>query len=258
MKVYCRMETGLGKEHIEDRVIIENTILAGGVYLNELPANRMPFTVAVADGVGGNNAGNVASHMAAEGVASFQIPMDSDEATITQLVNETNERIVEKSKWDPKFHKMATTLTGLCHVGNKWLLFHVGNTRVYVWKHPYLTQLTTDHSWVKEMQLMGMNEEEIKKSGRATEITSCLGNGDTSAAKKLQVYDVTSEVASAQMLLLTSDGVHEYIAEDALEFSFQSIEDVHLYMEQAMAFARQNGSYDDLSMVIVDFREDAQ
>lgn len=257
MKVYCRMETGLGKQHIEDRVLIENTILAGGVYLNELPDTRMPFSVAVADGVGGNKAGNIAAHMAAEGVATFQIPKDAQETTITQIINETNERIVEKSKWDPAYHKMATTLTGLCHVGGKWLLFHVGNTRVYTWKRPYLTQLTTDHSWLKEMQLMGMDEDEIKGSGRSTEITSCLGNGDTTTAKKLQVFDVTEEVASAQMLLLTSDGVHEFIAEDALEFSFQSIEDINLYMEQAMAFARQNGSYDDLSMVIVDFREDA-
>ena len=50
--------------------------------------------------------------------------------------------------------------------------------------------------------------------------------------------------------------MHEFIPEDSLEFSLQSIEDVHLYMEQAMSFARQNGSYDDLSMVIVDFREE--
>lgn len=256
MKVYCRMETGLGKENIEDRVLVGNTILAGGVYLNEFSDAGMPFTIAVADGVGGNNAGNVAAHMAAEGVASFQIPRDAQESTITQIINEANERIIEKSKWDVTCYKMATTLSGLCHVGGKWLLFHVGNTRVYTWKKPYLTQLTTDHSWLKEMQLMGMDEDEIKRSGRSTEITSCLGNGDTTFAKKLQVFDVAEAIASAQMLLLTSDGVHEYIAEDALEFSFQSIEDIQLYLEQAMAFARQNGSYDDLSMVIVDFREE--
>src|SRR5699024_1843948 len=126
-----------------------------------------------------------------EGVASFQISTDAEAAAITQIISETNERIIEKSKLNPKLHNMATTLTGLCHVGSKWLLFHVGNTRVYVWKRPYLTQLTTDHSWAKEMQLMGMSEEEIKRSGRSTEITGCLGNGDNEAAKKLQVYDVT-------------------------------------------------------------------
>ena len=252
------METGLGKEHIEDRVIIENTILAGGVYLNELPDSRMPFTVAVADGVGGNNAGNMAAHIAVEGLASFQIPPNAHEAAIRQIINETNERIVEKSKCDTRCHKMATTLSGLCHVANKWFLFHVGNTRVYKWQYPYLTQLTTDHSWTREMQLMGIDADEIRNSARAAEITSCLGNGDIATADKLQVCDVTAEIASAQMLLLSSDGMHEFIPEDSLEFSLQSIEDVHLYMEQAMAFARQNGSNDDLSMVIVDFREDPQ
>ena len=116
MKVYCRMETGLGKECIEDRVIVENTILAGGIYMNQFPDSQMPFTVAVADGVGGNNAGNVAAHMAVEGVASFHIPKDAETTTLTQIIHETNEHIIEKSKWDPELYNMATTLTGLCHV----------------------------------------------------------------------------------------------------------------------------------------------
>ena len=255
MKVYCRMETGHGKQNIEDRVLVGNTILAGGVYVNEVPANFVPFTVAVADGVGGNKAGNVAAHMAVEGMASIHIPTDAQQDIILQIISETNERIVEKSKWDNSYHKMASTLSGLCKVENRWLLFHVGNTRVYTWKRPYLTQLTTDHSWLKEMQLMGMDEDAIKNSRRATEITSCLGNGDVSTAKQLAVYDVTEAIAAAHMILLSSDGVHEYIPSDMLEASFQSIEDVNLYLEQAMAFARDNGSTDDLSMVLIDLRE---
>lgn len=254
MKIFCRMETGLGKTNIEDRLLVGSTILAGGVYVNELPLTASPFVVAVADGVGGNNAGNMAAHMAVEGVVSFSIPVDLQETTLLQLINETNIRIIERSKWEAALNKMATTLSGLCHVGEKWLLFHVGNTRVYAWKNPYLTQLTTDHSWAKEMKMMGWSEDEIQASGRSTEITSCLGNGDPSTANKLQVFDVTEEVEASQMLLLTTDGVHEFIPEEALEFSFRSITDENLYLEQAMAFARDNGSTDDLSMVLVDLR----
>lgn len=69
MKIYCRMETGIGKKNIEDRVVVDNSIIAGGVYSADIP-KMQPFVVAVADGVGGNNAGNVAAHVAAEGVVT--------------------------------------------------------------------------------------------------------------------------------------------------------------------------------------------
>ena len=254
MKIYCRMETGLGKVNIEDRLLVGNTILAGGVYSTEISLEAIPLVIAIADGVGGNSAGNIAAHMAVEGVASMNIPGGLQAGSLSQLISETNIRIVERSKWDRGLHNMATTLSGICHVDGKWLLFHVGNTRVYSWREPYLTQLTTDHSWARNMKMIGWSDEEIQASGRATEINSCLGNGDPATARELQVIDMTSEVENAQMLLLTTDGVHEYIPERALEGSFRSISDVHLYLQQAMAFARENGSTDDLSMTIVDFR----
>ena len=51
MKIYCRMETGIGKKNIEDRVVVDNSIIAGGVYSADIP-KMQPFVVAVADGVG--------------------------------------------------------------------------------------------------------------------------------------------------------------------------------------------------------------
>lgn len=254
MKIYCRMEIGPGKRAIEDRILVGDSILAGGTYYIEKDSPASPFTLAVADGVGGNRAGDFAAHLAAEGVASLNIPEDAKAETILQIIKETNDRIIEKSKSSIKYHKMASTLTGLCNINDRWLMFHVGNTRVYSWNRPRLKQISADHSWAREMRQMGLDEETINNSGRTAEITSCLGNGDAGTADKLIVREITDEIGSAEKLLFTTDGIHEYIGADLLESTFRSIDDVQTYMEQAMAFARSNGSDDDMSMMIVDLR----
>ncbi|MBR5020994.1 MAG: protein phosphatase 2C domain-containing protein [Oscillospiraceae bacterium] len=254
MKITCRMETGIGKTEAEDRLLVGSNILAGGSFnLSVKPGGR--FVAAAADGVGGNRGGAMAAHMAAEGLAQLNLPGQWQADTLMDLIREINMRIVEKSRYIPELHKMASTLSGICCIDGRWLLFHVGNTRVYAWNRPYLTQLTQDHSLSFEMKQQGWSEEQIQNSGRANQINACLGNGDPSFAARLQVADVTEAVASAQMLLLTTDGVHEYIPANALEYTFQQITDPGLYLEQAMAFARKNGSEDDLSMMLIDLQE---
>ena len=259
MKIYCRMETGLEKNAIEDRVLVGNSILAGGQYYLDKPEFSAPFAIAVADGVGGNNAGNIAAHMAVEGFASIQLPgsiSDDDQIeTLRQIINATNLHIIEKSKTDYRLFRMATTLSGLCFVDEKWYLIHVGNSRIYTWSRPRLKQITTDHSWASEMRQRAYTEETIQNSGRASEISSCLGNGDPSSADQLVIKEVTEVINSAELLLFTTDGVHDYITKDALESSVRSIQSIETYMKQAMEYARANGSTDDLSMLIVDMRE---
>lgn len=254
MKISCKMEIGSGKTGMEDRVLIGSNVLAGGSYRIEAPESESPFCIAVADGVGGNNAGDIAAHIATNNLLAFQLPDDLTAEGLQQTIQEINMHIVEESRRVPALRNMATTLSGLCRVRRKWLLFHVGNTRVYTWNSPYLSQLTIDHTKARELRLLGMSDEEIERTGNATAITACLGNGDIAFAQALQIKDVTEDVAASQMLLLTSDGVHEFIPREVFERSLQSVDDVDLYLSQALACARQNGSTDDLSIVLVDFR----
>ena len=259
MKIYCRMETGFEKNTIEDRVLVGDTILAGGQYFLDTPACSAPFSIAIADGVGGNNAGNIAAHVAVEGFASIQLPVsipnDDRIDTLREIINSINLRIIEKSKTDHRLFRMATTLSGLCYMDEKWYLIHVGNSRIYTYLRPRLKQITTDHSWASEMRQRAFSDEVIQNSGRASEISSCLGNGDPSSADQLVIKDVTEMVSSAELLLFTTDGVHDYIAKDMLEVSVRNIQRIDTYISQAMEFARANGSTDDLSMLIVDLRE---
>lgn len=250
MKAYCRMEHGNGKSNSEDRVLINNTILADGLYYSD--SVKRPTVIAIADGVGGNPGGYLAAHMAVEGLLAQLIPSDIDEEGFIELIKTINNKIIEKSYCEKEYSKMASTLSGVFLSYEKYLLFHVGNTRVYTWENPYLTQLTEDHTFVKELRLLGLSEEEIRKSARSSEINSCLGNGDIQTASKLCVKDVTNEIQSAKMVILTSDGIHDYIGKETFENSMTRISDIPKYMQEAFAYARSTGSKDDLSMIVVD------
>lgn len=257
MRVDCRMEVGLGKQDIEDRILVENTIMAGGVYTTSIPRSK-PFIIAVADGVGGNNAGDLAAHIAVEGLLSMYLGgidcVEALEARITQI----NARIIEQSQQNQRLNRMATTLSGLYFTGEKWLLFHVGNSRVYLLDTPYLRQITSDHTWASEMLQAGLTEEEVQRSGKSSTITSCLGNGDALTAGKLQVFDVTPSIEGAKSIFLTTDGIHDFIPHAMLERGVISGTPADELLRLCMELARNRGSEDDLSMICLSFEENQE
>lgn len=251
MKAYCYVDIGPKKENCDDRVLINNSVIAAGFYSIDLPENRT-VSLAVADGVGGSKAGYYAAAQAVSALSESLLPAGLSVQSVSHLIHEANRRIVALSNDDNHLSGMATTLSGLCHAGDHWFLYHVGNTRVYVWAFGSLNQLTEDHTWMRKMQLIGFGEGELSQSTRQSEINACLGGGNTQFAEKLQVSDVSDIIKDAQRVLITSDGLHDYIQHSALEASMEGIRDVEDYFRQAIDFARESGSKDDISILMVD------
>lgn len=254
MRIDCRMDIGIGKRCIEDRVLVNNSILAGGVYSVDIPHNES-IVIAVADGVGGNNAGDLAAHIAVEGLLSLNLSSIDSEMSLKTRIKQINAKIIEHSHFDLRYDKMATTLSGLYYTGSRWFLFHVGNTRVYLFESPYLKQMTSDHTLASEMIQAGMSTDEIQDSGSTSTITSCLGNGDTCAADKLEVFDVTPSVLGADKVFFTSDGIHDFIPHAMLERGIASGAPTLDVLRLSMELARTRGSLDDLSMICLNLKE---
>lgn len=165
------MDTGPGKVYCDDRVLINNSVIAAGFYSIDLPENRT-VSLAVADGVGGSKAGYFAAAQAVSALSESLLPRDLSVQSVIRQINEANRRIVALSNDDDRLSGTATTLSGLCHEGEHWFLYHVGNTRVYVWAFGSLNQLTEDHTWMRKMQLIGFGEGELSQSARQSEINS--------------------------------------------------------------------------------------
>lgn len=240
MKIYAVTQKGPSKAENEDRILVGNTILSNGEFCAEISAG----VIAIADGVGGNNAGSVASQMVCEALAAMGTPT-------LEALTELNLALLEQSRSDAALKGMATTLSGICFPdGQMPFIFHVGNTRVYsIQAGQYLRQLTEDDTVVQYLVKTGkLTEEEAENYSSRNEITACMG-GDQESLFQLKIIPLGQ---AGGQYLLTSDGVHESLGIDELE---DILGNDNASLESRMAelidMARQQGTSDDCSAVLM-------
>lgn len=242
------IDTRKGKHH----KISEDAVLVGDIILSDesdvLPVPVEGF-VCVADGVGGNNGGAAASAFLLESLSQHNIVENLDE--LRNRLNEINSSLIQNGKMNPTISTMATTLTGvfLSRVSN--FLMHVGNTRAYVMQGNYLKQITQDHTVYNWLRSMGRFAE--AEACNKNEITNCFGGGDASLISKLYVI----EIPHFNKLLLTSDGVHEYVDIDLLEDILNdSVISNEVKCDRIINAAIEAGSEDDITIVLIQRKEE--
>ncbi len=236
MRFYASSQIGIGKSENEDRMILGQSVIAGGSFITDVEKG----IVAVADGVGGNNAGAVASHFVATRLSNAK-PVSFE------LLSQINTDLIGLSQANPQYNNMATTVSGVCFVEDKAQIFHIGNTRVYALQGgKYLKQLTTDDTTLNYLITSGqLSPEEAESFDKKNEIIACFGGG-TAALFKAKV----SAIVISSPILITSDGIHDYLSTDELE---DTIDDYGISLqacEKLIELARQNGSKDDASVIM--------
>ena len=237
MKIYAATKKGSEHAENEDRIIVGKTILSGGIFECDIESG----TVAIADGVGGQNAGSVASHFVANEIAGLkEISVDS--------LKSINNSLIEKSNSDSSLNKMATTLSAL-FIGEKKIIYHVGNTRIYNLKNnKYLRQFTEDDTSVNFLVSTGkLSQDEAENYEHRNQITACFGSGDASLLK-IKTSDVSN--FENAVFVFTTDGIHDYISLDDLEQVFIENNDYIEVCKNAIKLAEEKGSLDDKSIMI--------
>lgn len=237
MNIIAITRKGTTKVENEDRIVIGKNLLADG----SIQTNFSSGVVAVADGVGGNNAGAVASHFVAQNLTSMG---DVSHEVFTQI----NRSLIQLSETRTDYSKMATTLSGISVNGDKNVLFSIGNTRVYLLQgRKYLKQLTKDDTTLNYLLATGQVTTETADSfDRKNEITACFGGGTTQLFK-IQCNPV--ELFSSPFLM-TSDGIHDYVTVDQME-DIIAAHGISLgTCEALIAAARDGGSHDDASVIL--------
>ena len=237
MKIIAITQKDPNKTENEDRIIVGKNIIAEGVFQTQLQNG----IVAVADGVGGNNAGAVASHYVAKQLSTLNIVSDNK-------LEEINGELLSLSFECPAYENMATTLSGVSYHDGVAQVFSIGNTRVYLLQgSKYLKQLTTDDTILNYLLSTGeLSPEEVESFDRKNEITACLGGG---AAHLFKMKCRTIDTLSCPFMI-TSDGIHAYISIDLME---DIIADNGITVSACKAMittARNAGSKDDISIVI--------
>lgn len=172
--------------------------------------------IAVADGMGGRKAGEVASTMTIQGLMDRIGRDNSEDATMLSVVRMDSilERVVGELNAEvyrgaqrPQTRGMGTTLTAGLLVGQRLFLAHVGDSRAYLLRGKKLKQLTHDHSWVAEEVARGaLRPEDVAYHPARNVITRALG-----ISPEVDVDVVALEVEERDLLLICSDGLHSVV-----------------------------------------------
>jgi protein phosphatase len=172
-----------------------------------------PPLFAIADGMGGAQAGELASRLAAAAIEEAASAVTGEEAVV-DVVREANTRIFQRSLQDPAVAGMGTTATvGLVdeHAGTLTIA-HVGDSRAYRYRDGRLEQLTNDHSLVGELMRSGrLTEDEAMVHPHRSVITRALGTEED-----VEVETRTVEVAPGDVVLLCSDGLSGMLRDDEI------------------------------------------
>ena len=177
--------------------------------------------LAAADGMGGHQAGEVASSLAIQGLTKRLADHGGAEATLpgahyyssrlSSVVQEINAE-VHKAGGRPDTHGMGTTLTAALVVGPTYVIAHVGDSRAYLLRKGELRRLTQDHSWVGEEMARGaLTAHQARQHPKRNILTQALGT-----EPNVQVEQIEGELQQGDVLLLCSDGLHSLVADEGI------------------------------------------
>lgn len=171
----------------------------------EVGAGRYIF--AVADGLGGMGAGEVASQLAVDFLRNKAKDISDNPEKIGDYIRDINKLISEKQKQNIKYSKMATTLSVVVIVDNYIYIGHVGDTRIALARGQGIKRLTKDQSEAQRLFDMGkLNKDDLKSYARKNILESALG-----AKEFVDVIDGRNTLSSGDYIIISSDGVHNKI-----------------------------------------------
>lgn len=205
------------------------------------------FVLAVADGMGGYDRGDVASRIAIDALLDRLKTLDTEDSALIlkQAYRRANEEIYEGGVSQGEENMMGTTLVAGLVRGSELSLANVGDSRAYLLRAGALTQVTQDHSLIAEQVRMGvLSAEEARSSQHRNIITRALGHRER---VDVDVFELT--LLPEDRLLISTDGVHDYIEDDDIREVLEEMppEDA---AGELIERALGNGSTDNLTALI--------
>ena len=217
--------------------------------------NPGEFFCAVADGMGGHNAGEVASGIAVKrfGECMREARPPYDQA-IKQAVESANAAIYAAARGKPEYNGMGTTMTALCEHGKDVFIAHVGDSRAYLLRNGAIVPVTKDHTLVEEMVESGLiTIEEARVHPKRNYITRALGTGPD-----VQVDVLRLDRRSHDVYLLCSDGLSNHVTEREMRDTLMTAESGEAAVERLVQIALERGGPDNITAMIATCEEDPE
>ena len=212
---------------------------------NEDAAYAQAPLFVVADGMGGAQAGEVASHIAVDVFAQGLPDSGSPEERLAQRVREANRKIHERSLTEQGHEGMGTTITAVWLQDSEASIAHVGDSRAYLFRDGELRRLTQDHTLVDELVRRGkLTEEQAAEHPQRSIITRALG-----PEPGVDVDTLTYPVRAGDVLLLCSDGLTAMISEERIAEILKSVSTLDEAGNRLIQEANEAGGRDNITVV---------
>ena len=232
---------GCVRSNNEDMVLAFDKLIRSDAYQSEfLTENYGRFILALADGMGGHRAGEVASEMVLSNLQFFinDLPKGLSEEDLQQHMTEwlhsVNTMVNSKGNADASLREMGTTLVGVLFYGGHYFWMNCGDSRLYRLRDGHLQQLTTDHS-------LNTVTGQTKHSNV---ITNCIGAG----CKRLylDMEEMTDNILPGDVYLLCSDGLNDMVPDTDIEQLMAEGASANRLCEAAI----EEGGFDNVSAIV--------
>jgi serine/threonine protein phosphatase PrpC len=210
----------------------------------------------VADGVGGHQAGDVASTMAAQIIQEryYADPSDDMAGSLTAAIQAANEQIDASAAARPERRGMGTTVTAVALRENEMIVANVGDSRTYLIRAGQARQLTADHTWVEEQVQAGLiTREQADRHPQRNIITRSLGG-----MPELQVDIFEEQVQWGDSLLLCSDGLSNMVSDQEIGALLSQGRQARATVNELIRLAKQRGAPDNVTAVVLNLLRPAR
>ncbi len=229
MRIGSKTDKGLVREQNEDSMGYRNNLFV------------------VADGMGGHEAGEIASAIAVETILATDLALNIPEA-LGAAVLAANEAILHEAERQPSLQGMGTTVVVLAWVEDEIFFTHVGDSRIYQLTDGTLKQLTEDHSLVVELvKNGGLTADEAKNHPQRNILTRALG---TKGLSNIEVQTVSH--APGDKLLLCSDGLYSLLKDVELQEILSAVEPPQTIVDRLVDLANERGGNDNITLILID------
>lgn len=242
LDISAASRTGCVRSQNEDMILVDNQFIRDDYYRKQAVLDGDDrLMVAVADGMGGHNRGDIASYDVLHNLQYFffDIPSclsagDFNEAIVGWLES-INNYVASKGRADEQFKGMGTTLVGFTYYNHDFYSMNCGDSRLYRFRNHQLVQLTTDHS----LSNMVVGEK------RKNIITNCIGGGCVSSY--IDMVQMTDDVFSGDIYILCSDGLTDMLSDEEISILMEQHVDADTLCDAAI----EAGGIDNVSCCVI-------
>jgi protein phosphatase len=202
----------------------------------------------VADGMGGHNAGEVASALAAKTLHDFIADAgETNEAMLAEAMCLANDQVLNAATGNSTYEGMGTTAVAACVIDSSIVFGNVGDSRIYLMRGGSLQQLTNDDSWVsKVLPADAIGSEEAARHPMRHVLTKVIG-----LREDMEPTVGSSPFATGDTMLLCSDGLHGVVNDEAIAAQLRRSDGVQEIASELVDRALSSGSTDNITAVVV-------